>query len=208
VPAVAQAYRPTLRDEVARRPWLRWVVVVVVALGVLLAAAIGWRVLHRGLAASGTRPFAYHFRRPASLRVRAPLPGELVRLEQTRRGRVLNEFVVSPLRLPAYAGDPQGVLPLVAQRDLAVLQARYPGLQVVSEAFAKLAGMPGFELRFRIPGRLRHYGREMLLPRPGGGTRIGARLLAVAAESADVGGAGDVGVHGALRLPYRSFRFG
>jgi hypothetical protein len=208
VPAVAQEYRPTLRDEIARRPWLRWAVGAVAVLAVLLAAAIGWRVLHRGVAVSGTRPFAYHFRRPASLHVRTPRPGELVRLEQTRRGRVLNEFVVSPLRLPAYAGDPQGVLPLLAQRDLAVLQARYPGLQIVSEAFAKLAGMPGFELRFRIPGRLRHYGREMLLPRPGGGARDGVRLLAVAAASADVGGAGDVGVHGALQLPYRSFRFG
>lgn len=201
-------YRPTLRDELAGRPRLKWAAVVLGAVAVAAVAWAAWHVLHPGLEVSGTRPVAYHFRRPASLRERPPGPGELVRLEQRRHGRVVNAFVVSPLRLPPYSGDPAGVLPLVAQHDAAALRARFPRLQLGEEGFAKLAGMPGQELRFRIPGRPRVYGRELLLPRPERGARDGVRLLLLAAASADVGGAGDVGVHGALRLPYRSFRFG
>lgn len=177
-------------------------------LTVLGSAGIAWRVLHAGIEVSGKTPVAFHFRRPASLHPRRPLAGELVRLEQTRHGRVLDEFVVSPLRLPPYAGDPAGVLAVLAQRELIALRARYPSLELVSEASAKIAGMPGQELRFRIPGAHRLFGREMLLPRPVAGARDGVRLLAIAQASADVGGAGAVGVHGATRLPYRSFRFG
>lgn len=207
MPVLAR-YRPTLRDELARRPRLRPLVAALAALALVAAAGIAWHVRHTGVEVSGKAPFAYRFRRPATLHPRPPAPGELVRLEQRRHGRVVNEFVVSPLRLPPYTGDPAGVLALLAQRDLAALRARYPGLELVSEAFAKIAGMPGHELRFRIPGTHRRYGREMLLPRPVPGARDGVRLLAIAEGSADVGGAGDVGVHGALRLPYRSFRFG
>jgi hypothetical protein len=205
---VLPQYRPTLREELARRPRARWAAIVAGAVALVCAAWLAWHVLHPGIEVSGTQPFAYHFRRPAVLRERPPGPGELVRLEQRRHGRVINAFVVSPLRLPPYSGDPAGVLPLVAQRDAAALRARFPGLQLGEEGFAKLAGMPGQELRFRIPGRPRTYGRELLLPRPVAGARDGVRLLLVAAASADVGGAGDVGVHGTLRLPYRSFRFG
>jgi hypothetical protein len=205
---VLPQYRPTLRDELAHRPRARRAALVLAALVLVAVAWLGWHVLHPGIEVSGSRPFAYHFRRPAVLRERPLGPGELVRLEQRRRGRMVNAFVVSPLRLPPYRGDAAGVLALVAQRDAAALRARFAGLQLGEEGFAKLAGMPGQELRFRIRGRPRIYGRELLLPRPVAGARDGVRLLLLAAASADVGGAGDVGVHGVLRLPYRSFRFG
>jgi hypothetical protein len=205
---VRSEFRPTLREELAGRPRLRWVAVAAGSVALACAAWLVWHVLHPGIAVSRTRPLAYHFRRPASLRERPPGAGELVRLEQRRHGRVVNAFVVSPLRLPPYSGDAAGVLPLVAARDLAALRARFPGLQLGFESFAKLAGMPGHQLSFRIRGRPRMYGRELLLPRPAPGARDGVRLLLLAAASAAVASAGDVGVHGALRLPYRSFRFG
>jgi hypothetical protein len=132
----------------------------------------------------------------------------MVRLEQRRHGRIVNEFVVSPLRLPPYTGDPEGALAIVAAHEAAALRARFPGVQIGAEGVQKLAGMPGHELRFRIPGRPRLYGREMLLPRPQPGARDGVVIVAIAAASADVGGAGDIGVHGTTRLPYRTFRFG
>jgi hypothetical protein len=205
---VLAEYRPTLREALAQHRRARRAAVAIGAFVVLCAAWLGWHVLHPGIAVSRTRPFAYHLRRPASLRPLAPGQGELVRLEQRRRGRILNEFTVSPLRLPPYTGDAAGVLALLADRELAALRARFPGLQPVAEGYAKLAGMPGHELRFRIPGHPRTYGREVLIPRPGAGSRVGVRLLMLAKPGGEVAGSGDLGVHGLLRLPYRSFRFG
>jgi hypothetical protein len=205
---VRPEFRPTLGEELAARPRLRWLAVAIGLIALVCAAWLAWHVLHPGIAVSRTQPPAFHFRRPASLRERPPGPGELVRLEQRRHGRVVNAFVVSPLRLPPYSGDAAGVLPLVAARDLAALRADFPRLQLGYESFAKLAGMPGHQLSFRIRGRPRIYGRELVLPRPAPGARDGVRLLLLAAAGADVASAGDVGVHGTLRLPYRSFRFG
>jgi hypothetical protein len=205
---VLTEYRPTLREALAPHRRVRRAAVALGALLLLCAAWVGWHVLHPGIGVSGSRPFAYHFRRPAALRPLPPGQGELVHLEQRRRGRVLNEFTVAPLRLPPYTGDAAGVLALVADRDLETLRARFPGLQPVAEGYAKLADMPGHELRFRVPGHPRTYGREVLIPRPGAGSRVGVRLLMLAKPSGDVAGSGDLGVHGLLRLPYRSFRFG
>jgi hypothetical protein len=205
---VAPEHRPTLRDELARAP--RGVGRVLGALAALAVAAAlvlalrgdgGIREVRRGAV-------TFNLTRPAWLRERPAGAGELLHLQARRRGRLFAELVVSPLRLPAYAGDAAGVLPLVAEQELRALRRRYPGLRLVQEGKAQLNQMPGYSIAFRIRDRPRLYGRELLLPQPGAGTRVGVRLLLLGGRSAGVANATQLGNRGALRRTYRSFAFG
>ncbi len=137
-----------------------------------------------------------------------PRAGELLRLERRSGGRLLDSFVVEPLRLPAYTGDVGGVLPIVADRELAALRRRFPGLEPVQEGKARINKVAGYTMAFRASRRPRLYGRVVLLPQPVPGARDGVRLLLLATPEAGAGNARDVGVRGLVKLPYRTFRFG
>jgi len=166
-------------------------------------------LLARGSSEDGTRivrerPLAYNLRQPDSMREVQPAAGEWLRLE--REG--LDSFVIKPLRLPAYRGDVGGILPVVAARELEALREQFPNLEPVEEGKARINTVAAYSMVFRTSRRPRGYGRLVLLPRPVPGARDGVRLLLLANPDAGADKASDVGTHGELKIPYRSFRFG
>ena len=66
----------------------------------------------------------------------------------------------------------------------------------------------GYSLVFRASRSPRMYGRLVLLPEPVPGARTGVKLLMLATPAGGAGKARDVGTSGAVKTPYRSFRFG
>ncbi len=115
--SVAPEFRPTLRDELARvRPPLRRAAVVgLVALVVVLALVAFIATRPKGVHVVAHRPVTWNLYHPQALRqTRAPA-GELLHLQHRgAHGKLISLFVVEPLRLPAYKGNPGGVLPVLA----------------------------------------------------------------------------------------------
>jgi hypothetical protein len=208
VPIVAPEHRPTLREELAPLPpRARWAVLAV--LGLLALALLV--ALTREASTDGTRTvvnadgFDFNLRYQDQFqRLRPPGPGELFKIE--RPG--LDSFTVQPLNLPAYRGDVNGILPVVAARELDALKRRFPGMEPVEEGKTRINQVAGYTLAFRVSRRPRTYGRLTLLPEPVPGARRGVKLLMLATPKAGAGKARDVGTSGRLKTPYRSFRFG
>jgi hypothetical protein len=210
---VLPEFRPTLRDALAPWPARRRRVVWVVLALLVLAPAVA--LVKRTTTAAGVRvvrahPIAFNLRYPAVLHSLRPASGELLHLERRGPGGALiDSFVVQPLRLPAYQGDVGGILPVVAERELAALRKRFPKLEPVEEGKARINTVAGYTLVFRADRAKRLYGRIVLLPQPAPGARDGVRLVLLAsARGGGVGNASDVGTAGQLKTPYRSFRFG
>ena len=178
---------------------------------VVLAAIVlgGAYLLVTGTSANGTRvvreePLAYNLRYESPVREIAPAPGEWLHLEGPNR----ESMAVAPLELPAYEGDVGGALPIVGARELEALKQRFPDLEPVEEGKARINKVAGYSLAFRANRQERLYGRLVLLPRPAPGTRDGVKLLLLSTPAGGAGKATDVGTRGALKTPYRSFRFG
>lgn len=225
---VLEEHRPTLADllrpRLSRLPrWARWGLAATVA---LLVALVAWRILERGQA--GTHyvrrtPLEFNFRYAGGLHRVAPRPTELVRLERRRDGLFLDSFAVERLALPAFPGNVSGVLPAYAEREIDALQARFRSFELLREGKSRLNQVPGYELQFRARlGSRRLFGREILLPQPAPGedpanpsgvmqngrAREGVRILLLATPASGVARTRDVGAHGPLKTPFRSFRFG
>jgi hypothetical protein len=207
---VAAAFRPTLREELARFPpagrraavaALALLVVALVAAGILASRPGGTHVVHHG------RP-VYNLFHPGSLRRVAPGSGELLRLEHRDRGALVSRFAVAPLALPAYKGNPGGMLPLLADRELAALRARIPGMEPVEEGKARVNNAAGYMLSFVAGRHPLVYGRLVLLPRPGRHPRRGVRLLLLGTHAGGNALLTDLGNKGELREPFRTFMFG
>jgi hypothetical protein len=92
---------------------------------------------------------------------------------------------------------------------LAELRAAYPGLRLVEEGKARVNLVAGYSILFRVGrGRDRMFGREVLLPEPKPGARSGVRMALRTWKGSGVPEARQLGAHGALKTPYRSFRYG
>jgi hypothetical protein len=207
---VAEEFRPTLRETLAdRRPATRRAISGVLALVVLgllvwiLAPnRTGVHYIHEAAPVFNLR-YADAFNRLA------PQPGEFLHIRRKAGGRVVDAFAVSRLELPPYRGDVGGLLPVYAERVLAELRAAYPGLRLVEEGKARVNLVAGYSILFRVgSGRDRMFGREVLLPEPKPGTRGGVRMALRTWRGSGVRVARDLGAHGALKTPYRSFRYG
>lgn len=208
---VLPEHRPTLRDLLPPVPPAAWRALAAVA--ALVAIAVGWLVLrpeddggidyvHRG-------SIEFNFHHPPELRRVAPSQGEYVRLERRRDGLFLDSFAVAPLSVPAYRGDVSGILPVAADAEIARLERRFAAFELVEERKTRINDVAGYAIVFRARlGERRLYGRAVLLPEAVPGARRGALLMLLATPASGVPQAQDVGVHGAIKLPYRSFRFG
>jgi hypothetical protein len=139
-----------------------------------------------------------------------PQPGEFLHLRRTSAaGRPLDSFSIRRLELPPYRGDVGGLLPVYAERVLGELRAAYPGLTLIEEGKARINLVAGYSLLFRVGrGRNRMFGREVLLPEPTQGARTGVRMALRTWKGSGVATARELGAHGALKTPYRSFRYG
>jgi hypothetical protein len=207
---VLPEHRPTLRDELARHSrGFRWSV-----LGLLAALVIGfaaWALAPKRAGAHyvhRSQPvFNLHF--GDAFQRLAPERDEVLHIRRRAHGRTLDAFAVSPLTLPPYRGDVGGLLPVYAERVLADLRVAYPDLELVEEGKARVGLMPAYSILFRVGrGRDRMYGRDVVLPRPQPGAREAVRLALRTWKGSGVSEPRDLGFRGALRAPYRTFRFG
>lgn len=139
-----------------------------------------------------------------------PARGALVSLRHERRGLFLDSYVVRELRLPPYEGAAGGMLPVFANRHVRGLGARYPDFEYVSEGRARINNAIGYEVTFRARmGERRLYGRHYLLvEEEPEGRRHGVVIELVSTPAAGTPAATEIGNHGALKTPLRSFRFG
>ena len=211
---VLDRYRPSLRDVVgpslARLPRpLRWLTLAVVA---GLAGLLAWQVLKpadRGVEYIQREPIAFNFAYESAMRPERAEGAEFVRLVRRQDGLFRDSFAVEPLTLPPYRGETGGVLPLFADREIAALSRRFADFELVEEGKTRVLLVPGYGIVFRARlGERRLYGRVVLLPEPEPGTRRGVKLVLLATPAAGANKATDVGLVGATKRPYRTFRFG
>jgi hypothetical protein len=207
---VAQEFRPTLREVLAqRRPATRWAISGAIALVVLGLLAWGLAPKKPGVHYVHEAAPVFNLRYGDGFSRLRPQRGEFLHIRRKVAGRVVDSFSASRLELPPYRGDVGGLLPVYAERVLAELRAAYPGLQLVEEGKARVNLVAGYSILFRAgSGRNRMFGREVLLPEPKPGTRGGVRMALRTWRGSGVNTARDLGAHGSLKTPYRSFRYG
>jgi hypothetical protein len=211
VPLVRAEHRPTLREELARhRPATRFALIALIAVVALGMLAFNLVPRRNGVAYLHAPAPTFNLRYADAFRRLTPQRGELLHIRRTGpRGRVLDSFSVARLELPPYRGDVGGLLPVYAERVLGELRAAYPGLRLIEEGKARINLVAGYSVLFRVGrGRDRMFGREVLLPDPTPGARGGVRMALRTWKGSGVATARDLGARGALKTPYRSFRYG
>ncbi len=209
VSAVKPQYGPTLVQMLAPRP--RAVRLGAAAFGVLLIVAVIAIAL-------STRPDETHVleREPVTFNfVYGPQfvrdeEGAIVALRHSRSGLFLDGFVVQPLELPRYDGAVSGTLPVYADGYIKGLRSRYRGFDFVGEGRTRVNNGIGYQVTFRAKDGARTlYGRHLLLveEKPDG-LREGVVIEITSTSAAGTPNAEEIGNHGALKTPLRSFRFG
>ena len=137
--------------------------------------------------------------------------GTLVALRHdSPNGLFLDGYAIRELRLPPYRGAVSGTLPVYAEAYRRRLARRYSGFELVGEGRARINNAIGWALTFRArTGTRRLYGRHYLLvEEEPEGVRHGVILEIESTPAAGTPNANEVGNHGALKTPLRSFRFG
>jgi hypothetical protein len=118
-------------------------------------------------------------------------------------------MTVRPLRLPPYRGAVSGQLPILAVQHAAVIRRAYERFIVLDEGKARINDAPGYQIGFRARrGTRTIYGREILLLPDEPAARDGVTMTLLQTNAAGAHAVDDVGTVGALKKPFRSFRFG
>lgn len=144
------------------------------------------------------------------LRKPPPRAGELLRLEQRRGTQLLQSMTIEPLRLPPHHGDASVLLPVQADALEREMSRRFPGAAFGVEGRVRLnpdAAGYGFVFRARL-GHRQLWGRGSLLAPGDAGARLGVFILLLGTPEGGVRSTDQLGYVGALKQPYRSFRFG
>jgi hypothetical protein len=141
---------------------------------------------------------------------RVPVAGAVVALANERGGLFLDSYVIRPLTLPPYRGAAGGMLPVYANGYIDRLRRRYPAFEFVGEGRARINNGIGYEVTFRSRREGRTlYGRHLLLVEElPDGRRHGVVVELESTPAAGTPNADEIGDHGALKQPLRSFRFG
>jgi hypothetical protein len=210
VPLVLPEHRPTLREALARRrPAERRAIAALLA---LVAAGVAVWLLapkQNGVQYLHEPAPTFNLRYGDGFHRLGPQRGEMLHIRRKAGGRVVDSFVLRRLALPPYHGDVNGLLPAYAERVLAELRAAYPGLALLEEGKARVGLVAGYSILFRVgSGPDRMIGREVLLPLPTPGARTGVRMSLRTWRGSGIANPRDLGTRGALRAPFRSFRFG
>ncbi|CAA9532276.1 MAG: hypothetical protein AVDCRST_MAG67-4389 [uncultured Solirubrobacteraceae bacterium] len=211
MPVIKAEYGPTLPQLLAPRPPAVRAGAAALAGAILLAAA---------LIALTSRADA------TEVLVRAPVTfnlihgkqwdpvqrrGALVALRNTGKGGLfLDAYTIRELRLPSYRGVVSGTLPVYADSYVRRIRGRYKAFEQLGEGRARINNAIGYEVTFRARlGTRRLYGRHYLLvEEEPDGVRRGVVLELESTPAAGTPSAVDIGNHGALKTPLRSFRFG
>src|SRR5436190_1815269 len=206
-------FGPTLPQLVRRRFGVREGVVTIVA--VTLVALVAVAALVRSYAVA-PRHLVYragptfNLQYPGkTLHRKPPAADELVRLE-AHRGKLTASIAVSPLHLPAYAGNvTSGLLPVYEAAYAARLQRTAPGFRLRDEGSARVNDVAGYQLGFgeRVPGGIT-WARDMLLVPDDERAREGVVLKL---RQTKVGGPftkRDQHLLDRVKKAFKSFRFG
>jgi len=210
VPVLKPAYGPTLAALLAPRSLPARIAAAVLAV-VILAAAVAIALTTRDDAT------AVLIRRPVTFNLvyghqwsRTTQPGAIVSLRHAQGSLFLDSYVVRDLTLPPYRGAVGGMLPVYATRYARSLARRYAEYEALGEGRARINNAIGYELTFRARiGTRRLYGRHYLLvEEEPDGRRRGVVIELESTPAAGTPAADEIGNHGALKTPLRSFRFG
>jgi hypothetical protein len=141
---------------------------------------------------------------------RVPKAGTVLALSHERNGLFLDSYVLRPLVLPAYRGVVSGMLPVYANGYIARLAHRYDRFEFVGEGRSRINNGIGYQVTFRAKrGGRTIYGRHLLLvEETPDGLRRGVVIELTSTAAAGTPNATEIGNHGALKQPLRSFRFG
>ena len=204
-------YGPTLPQLLAPRHLALRVAAVAAAVAIV-GAAIAIALSSR------TAETAVLIRKPVTLNLiygtqweRVAQPGTLVALRhESAGGLFLDAYAIRDLTLPPYRGAAGGMLPAYAEGYLRRLERRYPDLELVGEGRARVNNAIGYAVTFRTrSGGRRLYGRHYLLvEEEPEGRRRGVVMELESTPAAGTPNADEIGNHGALKTPLRSFRFG
>jgi hypothetical protein len=205
-------YGPSLPQLLRARFGIPTRVVSTAAL-VLVAGAIAFVLFGRGggeVHLVHRTPAPVFNLRYANVLHRSPArPGVLLELVGRRGGLFLQSMTVRPLRLPAYRGAVSGQLPILAVQRAAVIRRAYPGFTVLDEGKARINDAPGYQIGFQAKrGKRTVYGKEILLLPDEPGARDGVAITLLQTHAAGAHAVDDVGTAGAIKKPFRSFRFG
>jgi hypothetical protein len=210
VPVIKAEYGPTLPQLLAPRPLGVRIAAACLAVALLVAAVV---------IALASRPdeTAVLVRKPVTFNFihgpqweRVDRAGALVALRHERNGLFLDSYTIRELTLPPYRGAAGGMLPVYADSYLRTLPKRYPGYEFVGEGRARINNAIGYEVTFRASsGARRLYERHYLLvAEEPDGLRHGVVLEIESTAAAGTPNVTEIGNHGALKVPLRSFRFG
>lgn len=211
VPVIKAEYGPTLMQLLAPRSLAVRLAAAAVALAIVLGAAV---------IAITSRPEEnlVLVREPVTFNLiyggqwdRVQRPGALVALRNAgARGLFLDSYAIRDLRLPPYRGVVSGALPIFAIDYARAISGRYKEFEQVSEGRARINNAIGYEVTFRARlGTRRLYGRHYLLvEEEPDGLRRGVVIELESTPAAGTPSADEIGNHGALKTPLRSFRFG
>jgi hypothetical protein len=210
---VREEFGPTLPELLGPRvralPRAAQVALAAAALGVVLLA--GWLVLRSegGRASAVVRePVAFNLTYTDAMHRVGPRGGESLRLETVAGAP--QSFAVRPLRIPAYRGDVSAELTIMSSGLIERMRATIPGFVLRSEGRINVNRQPGYQIVYqaRLDGRTTYGKRVLLVVGPDPPPHEGADITMLAARSVAVPNADSVAGNGALKTPYRSFRFG
>jgi hypothetical protein len=210
VSAVKPQYGPSLVQILAPRPLV--VRVAAAALAALLLVAVVVVALRSRADETFVlehKPVTYNFAYGPQFE-RVQTPGTLLALRHTSNGLFLDSYVLRDLSLPPYSGAVGGMLPVYANGYIDKLSRRYRGFEFVGEGRTRINNGIGYEVTFRSKlGSRTLYGRHLLLveDQPDG-LRRGVIIELESTAAAGTPNADEIGNHGALKAPLRSFRFG
>jgi hypothetical protein len=210
---VREEFGPTLPELLGARlrvsvrsAWLG-----LAAIGVVAVAVAAWLTLRPTPGQTGAvvrKPVAFNLVYTNALRRAAPRSGELLRL-QARSGPP-QSLVVRPLRLAAYKGDVSAALTFLSARLIDQMRAQYKGFLWRGDGRININQQPGYQIVFQalVNGRTTYGKRVLLVAAPDPPPRAGVDMTILSARSIAVPKADAVAANGALKTPYRSFRFG
>lgn len=207
---IREEYGPTLAGLLATRsPVLRVAVLALAALVLGAGVAIALASRPDETAVLVREPVTFNFVHGPRMQPQ-PLAGTLVALRNERDGLFLDSYVVRDLRLPAYRGAVGGTLPVYAVAYERRLRARYDDYELVGEGRTRINNAIGYALTFRAlrDGRRIYASHLLLVEEEPEGRRRGVVLELESTPSAGTPNAEEIGDHGALKTPLRSFRFG
>jgi hypothetical protein len=209
-PVLKAEYGPTLLQLLAPRSRavrIAAAVATVVFLGAAIAIALAMRADETAVLVR--RPITFNLIYGPQW-TRTEQPGTLVSLRHAEGALFLDSYVVRELTLPPYRGAVGGMLPIYATRYVRMLPGRYRGYQPIGEGRARINNAIGYEVTFRARrGARRLYGRHYLLvEEEPDGRRHGVVIEIESTPAAGTPAADEIGNHGALKTPLRSFRFG